>query len=83
MTKPFVKGAVGHFRNILIHSTREYEPSTEHVLKRLLKPLCQDLNYIIEKGTMRDAKEKLILFQKECKKIEWKAYIAHLALFWM
>ncbi|MEX2722288.1 MAG: hypothetical protein Q6366_011385 [Candidatus Freyarchaeota archaeon] len=70
MTKPFVKDAVGHFRNLLIHSAREYEPSPEHVLKRLLRPLCQDLNYIIEKGTTRDAKETLTLFQKECKKIE-------------
>lgn len=70
MTKPFVKDAVGRFRNLLIHSTREYEPSPEHVSKRPLIPLCRDLNHIIEKGTARDAKETLTLFQKDCKRIE-------------
>ena len=70
MTKPFVKDAVGHFRNLLIHSTREYEPSPEHILKRLLRPLCLDIDHIIKKGTARDAKETLTLFQKECKKVE-------------
>jgi hypothetical protein len=70
MTKPFVKDAVGHFRNLLIHSTREYEPSPEHILKRLLKPLCLDLDDIAKKGTANDAWETLISFQKECTKIK-------------
>ena len=70
MTKPFVKDAVGHFRNLLIHSIREYEPTPEHVLKRLLRPLCEDLGRITERGTARDARETIISFRKECEKIE-------------
>lgn len=66
MTKPFVKDAAGHFRNLIAHSVREYEPSPEHVLKRLLRPLCEDISRILDQGTAADAKEVVELFSREC-----------------
>lgn len=68
MTKPFVKDAAGRFRNLVEHALREYEPTPEHVLKRLLKPLCADINNIVSLGTASDAKEALALFQRECRR---------------
>jgi len=68
MTKPFVKDAAGHFRNLIAHSLREYEPSREHVLKRLIKPLCEDISRILDEGTAVDAKEAAELLSKECKR---------------
>ena len=70
MTKPFVKDAAGHFRNLTAHSLREYEPSPEHVLKRLLRPLCRDISRLLEEGTAVDAKETVQLFRKECERLE-------------
>lgn len=69
MTKPFVKDAAGHFRNLLIHSLREYEPTPEHLLKRLLKPLCIDITRILNQGTAGDAEETLMMLHKECEKL--------------
>ena len=68
MTKPFVKDAAGHFRNLIAHSLREYEPSHEHILKRLIKPLCEDVSRILDEGTAADAKEAAELFSKECNR---------------
>lgn len=69
MTKPFVKDAAGHFRNLIAHSLREYEPSPEHILKRLLRPLCDDMSRILEDGTAADCKEAVELFSEECRRI--------------
>ncbi len=69
VTKPFVKDAAGHFRNLILHSLREYEPSPEHLLKRLVQPLCADIGRILEKGMAKDAQETLILIQRECKRL--------------
>jgi len=69
VTKPFVKDAAGHFRNLLIHSLREYEPTPEHLLKRLLKPLCTDIARVLNQGTAGDAMETLTMFHKECEKL--------------
>ncbi len=66
MTKPYVKDAAGHFRNLIIHSLREYEPTPEHTLRRLIQPLCRDIERILERGTARDAHEALTLLHKEC-----------------
>ncbi|MHA1364148.1 MAG: hypothetical protein ACTSP1_16725 [Candidatus Freyarchaeota archaeon] len=70
MTKPFVKDAAAHFRNLLSHLTREYEPTSEHVLKRLLRPLCRDLKRIIERGTAEDVWETVNRLREECEKVE-------------
>ena len=37
--KNFVKDTVGHFTVLIDHATREYEPSLEHILKRMILPL--------------------------------------------
>lgn len=69
MTKPFVRDAAGHFRSLIVHSLREYEPTPEHILKRLLQPLCRDLERVLARGTARDAREALQLFNKECTRL--------------
>jgi len=69
MTKPFVKDAAGHFRNLIAHSLREHEPSHEHILKRLIKPLCEDICRILDEGTAADAKEAAELLSKECMRV--------------
>jgi len=69
MTKPFVKDAAGHFRNLIAHSLREHEPSHEHILKRLIKPLCEDISRILDEGTAADAKQAVELLSKECMRV--------------
>jgi len=66
--KPFVKDAVGHFRSLILHSLKEYEPSPTHVLNRLLKPLCKDFKKILEKGTTKDTAKVIEQFFKLCQK---------------
>lgn len=70
MTKPFVKDAASHFRNLVEHAFKPYEPSPAHLLKRLIAPLCLDLSHILGSGTAADAKETLELFQRECRRLE-------------
>lgn len=69
MAKPFVKDAAAHFRNLIAHSLREHEPSHEHILKRLIRPLCEDMSRILDEGTAADAKEAAELISKECKRV--------------
>ena len=68
MSKPFVKDTIGHFRNLILHALREYEPSSPHILKRLILPLCRDFKRIVEKGTTKDTKEVLESFLAICQK---------------
>jgi len=68
MTKPFVKDAAGHFRSLIAHSLREHEPSHEHILERLIRPLCEDISRILDEGTAADAKEAAELVTKECER---------------
>lgn len=56
--KQMVKETVGRFRALLDRATREYEPSPEHVLKRLIRPLCRDLEQLQDEGTKNDAWQK-------------------------
>lgn len=48
--KHFVKEAVGHFKVLMDHSLRDYEPYPVHVLKRMVVPLCQDFERILDQG---------------------------------
>ncbi len=66
--KKIVKSTISFFRLLIEHSQREYEPSPEHILKRMLKPLCRNLSEIMEKGTKNDAWEIIEGFARECKK---------------
>ena len=68
MTKPFVKDAAGHFRSLIAHSLREHEPSHEHILERLIRPLCEDISRILDEGTAADAKEAAELLSREYKR---------------
>ncbi len=69
MTKPFVKDAAGHFRNLVEHAFKPYEPSPVHLLKRLIAPLCFDISHVLSSGTAADAKETLELFERECRQL--------------
>ena len=66
--KKIVKSTISFFRLLIEHSQREYEPSPEHILKRMLRPLCRNLSEIMEKGTKNDAWEIIEGFARECKK---------------
>ncbi|MCS4540906.1 MAG: hypothetical protein HY929_01075 [Euryarchaeota archaeon] len=69
MEDKLVKRAIGHFRNIIDHSLKPYEPTPEHVLKRLITPLCADLKLLSEVMTGKDAKEVITGFSSECHQI--------------
>lgn len=66
--KKVVKSTISFFRLLIEHSQREYEPSPEHILRRMLKPLCHNFSEIVEKGTKNDAWEIIEGFARECKK---------------
>ena len=68
--KKNVKSTVSFFRLLIEHSQRPYEPSPEHILKRMLLALCHGLSEIVESGTKNDAWEVVEGFAKECRKLE-------------
>jgi len=51
------------------HSLRPYEPSPEHILRRMIIPLCEDVRLIIERGTRNDSWDLLQGVSKECGRI--------------
>ena len=68
--KKNVKSTVSFFRLLIEHSQRDYEPSPEHVLKRMLLPLCDHLTEIVEEGTKNDAWDAIEGFARECRRLE-------------
>jgi len=66
--KNIVKDAVGHFKVLMDHSQREYEPHQIHVLKRMVVPLL-DFEQIIKQGTKSDAWQTLEAIVRECHKL--------------
>ncbi len=64
-----VKRALGHFKVLIEHSLRPYEPSPEHILKRMVKPLCQDVSAMQKKGTRNDSWEFLQGLAEACRVI--------------
>jgi len=67
--KKNVKATVSLFRVLIEHSQKEYEPSPEHVLKRMLLPLCRHFSWIADKGTKNDARDAIQGFSKECRNL--------------
>ncbi len=65
--KNFVKDTVGHFTVLIDHATREYEPSPEHILKRMILPLCHDFATVLRKGTKNDARQVIEGFSRACQ----------------
>lgn len=64
-----VKRAVGHFGVLIDHALKPYEPSPEHVLKRMIYPLCQDIHDVLDRGTKNDAWEAMEGFSRECARV--------------
>ena len=52
------------------HSQKGYEPSPEHILQRMLIPLCAHFHNILEFGTKNDAWEIVEGFSQECKRLK-------------
>ena len=65
--KKISKDVVAIFKVLLDHSTRDYEPSPTHVLKRMVRPLCRELELVMQKGTKNEAWDILEGFSKTCK----------------
>ncbi|MBU1660246.1 MAG: hypothetical protein KKD28_02090 [Chloroflexi bacterium] len=65
--KKNVKSTISFFRLLVEHSHRDYEPSPQHVLKRMLLPLCDHLTEIVEDGTKNDAWDVVEGFVRECR----------------
>ncbi len=68
--KKNVKSTISFYRLLIEHSQRPYEPSPEHILKRMLVPLCHGLTEIVENGTKNDAWEVVEGFAQECQKLK-------------
>ena len=66
--KKNVKSTISFFRLLLEHSQRGYEPSPDHVLKRMLVPLCTHFSEILAEGTKNDAWDAIEGFVRECEK---------------
>jgi len=60
---------MGHFRVLVDHSLKPYEPSPDHILERMIVPLCQDFARIRKKGTKNDAWMLLQGFEIECNRL--------------
>lgn len=67
--KKNVKSTISYFRLLIKHSQKTYEPSPEHILKRMLIPICESLNETLENGTRNDAWDLVEGFTKECKRL--------------
>ena len=68
--KQIIKRTTGHFLNLVEHSLRDREPSPEHVLNRMVKPLCEDFADLLRAGgTGADMKKVLIGFVDQCGKV--------------
>jgi hypothetical protein len=68
--KKNAKSTISFFRLLIEHSQRPYEPSPEHILKRMLWPLCRGLSEIVARGTKNDAWEVVEGFATECRQLK-------------
>lgn len=66
--KKNVKSTISFFRLLIEHSQREYEPSPEHILRRMLAPLCCSFSEIVKGGTKNDAWDIVQGFSQECQR---------------
>jgi len=67
--KRIMKRTLGHFKDLLEHSLRPYEPSPEHILERIVKPICQDARTIRKKGTRNGSWNLIQGLAEECETI--------------
>lgn len=66
--KPEVKRAIGHFAVLVDHSLRPYEPAPQHVLHRMIRPLCRDVGEVLQHGTKNDAWQILVGIVEDCRR---------------
>lgn len=64
----YVKRTIAYFKNLIDHSLRPYEPSPVHILKRILRPFCKNINFVVESGTKAHYKKLVEEISKNCKK---------------
>jgi hypothetical protein len=67
--KKNVKSTISYFKLLIKHSQKPYEPSPEHILKRMLIPICESMNEICDGGTRNDAWDLVEGFAKECRRL--------------
>ncbi len=65
--KRIVKSTISFYRLLIEHSLKPYEASPQHLLKRMLLPLCGQFNSLIKHGTKNDAWNVIQGFANECK----------------
>ena len=70
--KKEVKKTISLFEVLIKHSQKKYEPSPQHILKRMVAPLCKQFSIIINEGTKNDTWEIIEGFSQECKKISMR-----------
>lgn len=68
--KKIVKSTISFYRLLIEHGQKPYEPSPQHILSRMLIPMCNNFDEIIEKGTKNDTWELINGFSKECNGID-------------
>lgn len=68
--KKIVKSTISFYRLLIKHSLKPYEPSPQHILKRMWLPLFKNFDEIIQKGTKNDTWELIEGFARECEIIE-------------
>lgn len=68
--KKITKSTISYFELLIRHSQKKYEPSPEHILKRMLIPLCENLDKLVTTGTKNDDWELMEGFSKECKRFK-------------
>lgn len=67
--KKIVRDTIGHFEVLVRHSQREYEPSPEHILKRMVRPLCRDFSKLLAKGTKNDSWQAIEGLSRVCARV--------------
>ncbi len=64
--KQIVKRTLGHYDVLLEHATRDYEVPPRHILRRVIRPLCEDFADAVKHGLRNDFKEIIEGFAKKC-----------------
>ncbi len=73
--KKIVKSTISFYRLLIEHSLKPYEPSPQHLLKRMLLPLCEQFNILVKHSTKNDAWNIIQGFSTECQTLKQESKI--------